>query len=135
VNATDPLKHRERPRKNVLEWLVFAASLLVIGTVVGFLAYEGLTMGREPARLQVLLGEPRQEETLFVVPVVVENKGGKAAAGVRVEVLLEAPGGTERVTFDLPHAPAGSMRRGQAAFRSDPREGRMSGRAVGFELP
>jgi uncharacterized protein (TIGR02588 family) len=135
MNATDPSKGARRPRKNMLEWLVFAASLLVIGAVVGILAHEELTVGDEPARMQVLLGEPRQEETLFVVPVVVANKGGKAAAGVRVEVVLEFSGGTERVSFDLPHAPAGSMRRGEAAFRSDPREGRLSGRVVGFELP
>jgi uncharacterized protein (TIGR02588 family) len=124
-----------RPRKNAVEWVVFASSLLVIGVIVGFLAYQGLATRDEPAHLEVLLGEPRQKEALFFVPVMVENRGGKAAAGVRVEVTLEAGNRTEHASFDLPYSPAGSLRSGEVTLRSDPRQGRMNGRVVGFELP
>ncbi len=124
-----------RPHKNRLEWLVFAASLLVIAGVVGFLVYGALLTRDAPAHLQVLLGEPRPEGSLFVVPVVVENRGGEAAAGVRIEVLLETAGKVERATFDLTYSPGGSVRRGQVAFSSDPRQGAVTGRAVGFEIP
>ncbi len=124
-----------RPHKNLLEWLVFAASLLVIGGIVALLANAGRATRDELARLEVLLGQPRQEAALFFVPVVVENRGGKAAAGVRVEVVLESGSGTERAGFDLPYAPAGSMRQGEVVFATDPGNGRISGRVVGFELP
>ena len=124
-----------RPDKNRLEWLVFAASLLVIAGIAGFLVYGALMTRDAPAHLQVYLGEPRHEGSLFMVPVVVENRGGEAAAGVRVEVQLETKGMVERATFDLSYSPGGSIRRGQVSFGSDPRQGSMTGRAVGFEIP
>jgi len=124
-----------RPHKNPLEWLVFAASLLVIGGIVALLVYAGRATRDEPARLEVFLGQPRQEAALFFVPVVVENRGGKAAASVRVEVVVEAGIATERAGFDLPYSPAGSMRRGEVVVATDPSSGRLSGRVTGFELP
>ena len=125
----------KRPHKNPLEWLVFAASLLVIGGVVAALVYSGRSTGSRPAHLEVFLGDSRPAAGRFFVPVVVENRGGKAAAGVRVEIVLESGNGAERAGFELPYAPAGSMRRGEVVLDTDPRDGRISGRVVGFELP
>ena len=125
----------KRPHKNPLEWLVFAASLLIIGVVVGLLVEAGLAAKDQPARLEVLLGEPRQEAALVHVPVVVENHGGRAAAGVRVEVMLASGTTIERAGFELPYSPAGSVRRGEVVVAADPRAGRMSARVLGFELP
>jgi uncharacterized protein (TIGR02588 family) len=129
------MKSLGHPHKNRLEWLVFAASLLVIASIVGLLVHGGLMTRGAPAQLQVFLGESRLEGSLFVVPVVVENRGAEAAAGVRVEVLLDTAGEVERATFELSYSPGGSIRRGQVAFASDPRRGSMTGRAVGFEIP
>jgi uncharacterized protein (TIGR02588 family) len=125
------------PNKNPLEWLVFGASLLLIGVIVALLVLAARTTRDQPARPEVFLGQPRQEAALFFVPVVVENRGGKAAAGVRVEVLVESDSGngTERAGFDLPYSPAGSIRRGEVVFITDPRAGRISARVTGFELP
>jgi uncharacterized protein (TIGR02588 family) len=125
----------DTPRKNRLEWVVFGASLLVIATFVGMLVHGAVMTGEAPARLQVFLGEPRRVQSLFVVPVVVENKGGRAAAEARVEVLLESANHVERAGFDLTYSPAGSIRRGEVAFGSDPGQGRLRARVLGFELP
>jgi uncharacterized protein (TIGR02588 family) len=125
----------KRPRKNPLEWLVFAVSLVVIGGIVVLLVAAGRSTADQPARLDVFLGEPRPEAAGFSVPVVVENRGGKAAAGVRVEVVLEAGGVSERAGFELPFSPAGSLRRGEVVLAANPRDGRIEARVVGFELP
>ena len=124
-----------RPHKNPLEWLVFVTSLLLIGGIVVLLIHSARSTRDAPARLEVYLGQPRQEAALFFVPVVLENRGGKAAAGVRVEVVLEGSNGIERAGFELPYAPAGSLRRGEVVMATDPRVGRIGARVVGFELP
>jgi uncharacterized protein (TIGR02588 family) len=124
-----------RVGKNWLEWLVFAASLVVIGTTVGFLVHGSVTLEDSPPRLEVYLGEARAEHGLFVVPVVVRNRGARPAAGVRVEVVLTAGPVSEHGGFDLDYSPGGSVRRGEVTFSRDPREGTLKARAPGFELP
>ena len=123
------------PRKNQVEWLVFALSLAIIAVIAGFLVHAALMQEDSPARLEVFLGEPRQERDRFVVPVVVENRGARAAAGIRVEVMLTLGTGSERAGFDLSYSPGGSVRRGEVTFTEDPRNGVLRARAPGFELP
>jgi uncharacterized protein (TIGR02588 family) len=125
----------DTPHKNRLEWIVFGTSLLVIIVLVGLLIHGAVMTREAPPRLQVFLGEARRVESLFIVPVVVENQGGRAAAEARIEVVLESPNHVERAGFDLAYAPAGSIRRGEVAFGADPGQGRLSGRVLGFEVP
>ncbi len=122
-------------RKNWLEWLVFGLSLAVIGTIVGTLVHGMDSKENTPARLEVFLGDAREERGVFVVPVVVQNQSSRAVAAVRVEVLLTAGSFSERSGFDLSYSPAGSVRRGEVTFSRDPREGVLAARTPGFELP
>ncbi|HEX8292215.1 MAG TPA: hypothetical protein VF570_10690, partial [Pyrinomonadaceae bacterium] len=73
----------------------------------------------------------------FLVPVTVVNRGGETAGGVTVEVVLEAAGSPEpeRGEFTLAFLPRGGTREGWVAFRSDPRAGRLTARAHGYEQP
>ena len=81
-----------RPHKNWLEWLVFAMSLVVIAGFIGVLVYAAFMTKDAPASLRVFLGEPRKEQSHFIVPVLVQNRGGAAAAAVRIEVVLDSLG-------------------------------------------
>lgn len=123
------------PRKNWLEWAVFALSIAIIAATVGFLVHGSMTLGDSPPRLEIFLGEARAERGLFLVPVVVENRGARPAAGVRVEVVLTAGQFSEQGGFDLSYSPGGSVRRGEVAFSRDPRSGTLKARAPGFEEP
>jgi uncharacterized protein (TIGR02588 family) len=123
------------PRKNRLEWLVFAVSLAVIAGTVGVLVYGSLTLEDSPPRLEVYLGEPRERLGSFVVPVVVENRGTRPAAGVKVEVILTGGKSSEQGGFDIAYAPGGSTRRGEVVFSTDPRRGTLKARVPGFEFP
>ena len=124
-----------RPHKNWLEWLVFAMSLVVIAGFIGVLVYAAFMTKDAPASLRVFLGEPRKEQSHFIVPVLVQNRGGAAAAAVRIEVVLDSGSTVERSGFELSYAPGGSSRHGEVSFSWVPREGRLHGRAIGFELP
>jgi uncharacterized protein (TIGR02588 family) len=128
-------KKARGPRKNWLEWLVFAASLGIIATIVGFLVHGAFTRDDTPPRLEVYLGEPRSERGLFIVPVVVQNQGPRPASGVRIEVVVTVGQASEQAGFELSYAPGGSTRRGEVAFSLDPRKGSLRARPPGFELP
>lgn len=80
------------PRKNWLEWMVFAAGLTLLLATTAYLGYQGLVYRQRPAVLTVTLGEPwtpdEHEPRRFIVPVTVRNDGGRTAAEVTVEISL-----------------------------------------------
>jgi uncharacterized protein (TIGR02588 family) len=125
-----------RPEKNWIEWLVFALGIVIIAATVGVLLHAAVTVEEEaPVSIELTLGDAREDHGNFLVPVEVRNHGARAAANVRIEVVLTASAGEERAAFVLDYAPGRSVRHVEVNFSHDPREGRLSGRAVGFELP
>ena len=128
---------RGKVEKNWLEWAVFGVGLLLVLSTLGYLVYDGATAGGAPPDKEVRLGEPQRGGPGFLVPVTVVNRGGETAGGVTVEVVLEAAGSPEpeRGEFTLAFLPRGGTREGWVAFRSDPRAGRLTARAHGYEQP
>lgn len=130
-------KARGRVEKNWLEWVVFGVGLLLVVSTLGYLVYDGATADGAPPDVEVRLGEPRRGGPGFLVPVTVYNRGGETAAGVTIEVVLEggASPEPERGEFTLAFLPRRGTREGWVAFRSDPRAGRLTARALGYEKP
>ena len=122
-------------KKNWLEWAVFAAGLVLVVATIGFLVYQGTTMGSEPPIIEVHLGAPQPRSQNFIVPVTVVNRGDKTAEGVHIEVVLEGGGATERSEFQIPFLPRHARHEGWAAFQTDPRAARLRARVLGFEEP
>lgn len=107
------------PRKNWLEWSVFAVGLLCIGLVVGYLVRDAASEAGTPAQVVVRLGDAEQRGGRRYVPVTLVNSGGDAAAGVEVEVVLERGDRIverARLLFDL--VPREATREGWVAFDS-----------------
>jgi uncharacterized protein (TIGR02588 family) len=124
------------PEKNWLEWSVFAASLLLVVSVVAYLAYDALTAGDEPPRIAVQLGAPEQRADHFAVPVTVTNEGDQTAEGVVVEVVLERGEEEEQAQFEVAFVPRQSAREGWVTFEQDPATAdRLTARAIGYEKP
>lgn len=122
--------------KHPLEWIVFAVSLVLVAGTVGFLAWDGIRGEKSAADLSVELGRPEPRGGAWAVPVTLRNRGDETAEGVKVEVLLEAPGAPpETADFEAAFVPRRSKREGWVTFRTDPSRGRLSGRAVGWETP
>ena len=130
-------KASKRVEKNWLEWVVFGVGLLLVLSTLAYLVYDGATSGAGPPDIEVRLGEPRAGGPGFLVPVTVANRGGQTAEGVTVEVVLEDAGSPEpeRGEFTLAFLPRRGTREGWVAFRSDPRAGRLTARALGYEKP
>ena len=123
--------------KNWLEWLVFAASLILVLSTLGYLVYDGATFGEAPPSIEFQLGQPQQRSNRFVVPVSVTNRGDETAQGVHIEVTLESGGKEqENADFEIAFLPRHSTRKGWVTFRTDPRSAeQMQARVLGFEKP
>lgn len=123
-------------KKNWFEWTVFGLGLALVLGVVVFLAYDAATVGVREAELEVKLGEPELRGAAFAVPVRIENRGGRTAEGVHVEVTLAHEGAEpERGEFVIAFVPRRSSREGFVTFKSDPRTGRLEARILGYEKP
>ncbi len=122
--------------KNPLEWTVFFVGLAVILATVGFLVWDAVTARGAAPDLQVQLGASEPGSGGFTVPVTVRNQGDETAEGVLVEVTLDLPGAPpERAEVEMAFVPRRSRREAWVTFRHDPRQGRLTGRTVGYEKP
>jgi len=123
-------------KKNRLEWIVFAAGLMLVACTLAYLIYAGVSMGTEPPSLEVRLGTPEKRQFNFIVPVAVMNHGDETAQGVRIEVVMEGGSGeTTRSEIDFPFVPRRAIREGWVTFQDDPRSAQLKGRVLGYEKP
>lgn len=120
--------------KNWFEWTVFAAGLVLVVATLAYLVYDGATLGAAPPSIEIRLGAPERRAQNFIVPVSVVNRGDLTAEGVQVEVVLKGAG-EERGEFVVAFLPRGATREGWVAFQTDPREGELTARVVGYEKP
>ncbi len=126
----------KKPKKNWLEWTVFALSLLLVLTTAGLLVHEHLSLGHEPADPQVTLGEPEAHDGYFAVPVKVVNRGDNTAESVQIEIELQLPGEkSEKGQVQLQYLPRQATRHAWVTFRHDPRQGKLEPRVLGYEKP
>jgi uncharacterized protein (TIGR02588 family) len=129
--------------KNWLEWAVFACGLVLVVSTLGYLAYEGATMGNDPPSIEVRLGTPEQRTHNFIVPVTLINHGDVTAEGITVEVSFENAAGGEgggagepvRGELTIAFLPRRATREGWVTFQQDPRNARLTARVLGYEKP
>ncbi len=123
--------------KNWLEWIVFAVSLVLVLSTLGYLVYDRATFGDAPPSMEFQLGTPQPRLNHFLVPVSVTNRGDESAEGVHIEVVLLS-GGKEHESgeFEIAFLPRHSTREGWVTFKTDPRTvEQMTARVLGFEKP
>jgi uncharacterized protein (TIGR02588 family) len=124
-----------RPKKNWLEWSVFALSALLILAVISFLVYETAAIGNAPPDIHVQVGTPEPRTGYFAVPVEVLNKGDHTAEGVHVEIVLKTGGNEETGDFEIAFLPRRGSREAWVTFKSDPSQGTLEARVLGYEKP
>jgi len=123
------------PQKNWIEWSVFALGALLITFVVGFLVYESATIGNAPPDIRVQIGPAEPRTGYFAVPVETTNLGDQTAEGVHIEVTLKAGDKEETGDFDIAFLPRRGSREAWVTFKTDPRQGTLEARVLGYEKP
>lgn len=126
----------KKPKKNWLEWIVFAFSLALLLGTIGVLIVQAVSSGDKPPDPYLTLGPAEAHEGYFAVPVMVENRGDTTAENVHVAVELKLPGGeSERGEFDLPYLPRRAKRQAYVTFRHDPAQGKLEPMILGYQTP
>ena len=121
--------------KNWLEWTVFGVSAGLIALVIGFLIFESATIGDALPDIAVRTGTPEATTDHFAVPLEVTNKGDQTAEGVHIEVVLRSGGKEERADLEIAFLPRRGTREAWVTFKTDPRDGRLEARVLGYEKP
>lgn len=123
-------------KKNVVEWSVFAVSLILIGATVAILVVEAVRGSNEPTDVRVQLGTPIQRAEGWAVPVTIRNEGDETGENVHVEVALQRDNrDVEVAEVTVAFLPRKSAREAWALFRENPASGKVVARAMGFERP
>ena len=123
-------------KKNWLEWICFAVSLLLVIGLLAYLTYAAVTTPKSPALIELQLSPPEERGGKFFINVVAENRGNETAEGVHVEVVLKGDGKEERGMFVIDRLPRQGKRRGVVTFATDPRLARsLEARALGYAEP
>jgi uncharacterized protein (TIGR02588 family) len=122
--------------KNWLEWSVFAVSAALILAVITFLVYESTTIGDAPPDIHVQIGTPEQRAGYFAVPITATNRGDHTAEGVHIEVVLRGREREEETAdLDIQFLPRRGSREAWVTFKTDPRNGTLEARVLGYEKP
>ena len=125
-------------QKNWLEWVVFAISLVLVITTLGYLVYDGATFSETPPNIELELGKAQaQAPDRFIIPVTAINRGETTAEGVQIEVTLNSGGKEqENAQFEIAFLPRHSKREGWVTFTTDPRTvEQIEARVLGLEKP
>jgi uncharacterized protein (TIGR02588 family) len=123
-------------RRNWLEWVALAVSVIAVTAVVGYLAYDGLTSGNDPAdpTIEIRLDEARQGALGWIVPATMRNTGDRPAEAVVIEATGTVGGKQEKTELEVDFLPAGTEVDIELAFSARP-EGNIAVRLVGFRSP
>jgi uncharacterized protein (TIGR02588 family) len=123
-------------RRNWLEWVALVLSFLAVALIVGYLAYDGLTSGNDPAdpSIELHLDAARQGELGWIVPATMRNTGDRPAEALVIEATGMVGGKEEKTELDIDFLPAGTEVDIELAFSAKP-EGDIAVRLVGFRSP
>lgn len=131
-------KEKENFKRNILEWVVFFLSLLLILANIAYLIYQSVSVDQKaPPKLSIQIKKDDSINDLNSYKIKVKNYGTKTAEQVRVEVVLYQSGEKKEVAImELAFVPKKSSREGYISFSgiSSPKDS-VSTRVVSFELP
>jgi len=123
-------------RRNALEWVILAVSVVAIVGIVGFLLVEAVSDGGRPAAVGATADMDRAVagDDGWLVPIRVYNRGGAAALSVAVEVTGTVDGSEEVSDLTVDVLAGGSEVELWAGFSTQPDED-VEIRIVGLETP
>ena len=102
---TGEKKEKEHPedKKNILEWIIFSLSLLLICGIFGYLIYQSVIYEPGSPDLVVTFKSDPSPNSPYRYHLSVENKGQETAEEVNIELVLDKVGPElEMATLHIP---------------------------------
>lgn len=120
-------------RRNRLEWIVLALSVVAIAAVLGVLTAEGFgDHGRPPIpAIDLHPGRGYATPAGWIVPATATNRGDRSARSVTFEATARVHGREEQAEVTVSYLPAGSDVEVAFGFSEKP-EGDIRIRITGF---
>lgn len=125
----------ENPAKNLLEWIVFSISSVLVVATLAFLTYTALRVPEGPALLRAEAAAPVHADGVTRVPVTVKNEGKRVAVNVEVQVSVGEGEGKLEGSFTIDFVPRGATRSGAVSFKANPLPGAPRCEVIGYDEP
>lgn len=130
------MKSKKEPHsKNLLEWIVFGISILLLVTAAGLLISAWIKTPGGPAHLIVQTGKAVVSGDRIEIPVVVSNNGQTAAANVQVSIVIGEDETERESGFTLDFLPPGGKRLGSVSFQGKELPAKTAARIASFTDP
>ena len=118
----------EPRRRDLAEWVSLAVSLAIVVGIAGLVVYAHLARPNQPAVIQVAprLGEVREAEGRYYLPVEVSNAGGQTVESLEVGLTLAGAGEPETAQISIPFLAHRETIKTVVAFTRSPAEGELA---------
>lgn len=122
-------------KRNWLEWVILAASVVAILVLVVYLLVQAVS-DRSPATIRVEAHREaaRTGESGWILPISVANDGGEPAEAVVIEAVAIVADAEQRSTLTIELLPPHSQVDAAVGFAAEP-AGEVTFRVVAFESP
>lgn len=111
-------------KKNLLEWVVFGLSALLILSLLGYLGVKAFTYKDTPPDLKVKLVPETDSQNRNIYRIELVNHGEQTAENVSVEVTLQQNGKeVDKAETLFPLAPKESVQKAWVTFREPRQQG------------
>lgn len=123
-------------KRNWLEWVILAVSVMVVVGLVGYLLVAGFS-NSGPAMIRAEIDRAQAEggpAGSWLVPVTVHNSGGTAAVSITVEGTATVAGMEESSMVTIDVLAADSEVELRLGFSGEP-DAEVTVRVVGYEIP
>lgn len=123
-----------RPRSQA-EWLVFGASLLVIGAMIAVLVWAAFGSSNDTARFEAVIDRTEERSGAFHVMVSVKNVGDETASDVSVYAEVGEGVAATRVQQTVDQLFGGERQQLTFVFPEDPDEGPLEVGVESYQEP
>lgn len=128
---------RTGENKNLLEWVVFAVSLLLVTGTLGYIGYQMYTSSDGPPEMAVTTRHSPSDSAPNRYHVRLDNRGGSTAESILLEFQLQREDSVlEKAELQLQYLPKASSQEGWIIFSTRPTDSdTVLARIVSFKNP